>query len=157
MHPGDGAGLTAELLPVPDFAHGDLDGLLLGQLQIATGLVVPEGDGATDHGDLDDAALDLGHVLLLHRVIRCTEVHGLVDESLAAGTGTNSLVVDLRTTFLGQSGEPTLIDLGGERCTGTVELFSSGCRHASSKSEHGREEKSLLSEAHERPREKLAT
>ena len=114
VHPGEGAGLAAELLPVLDHAHGDLDGLLLGELQVATGLVVTEGDGATHHRDLNHTTGDLGHVLLLHRIIRCTEVHGLVDEGFTAGTGTHGLVVDLRAASLGQVGEPTLVDLGRE-------------------------------------------
>ena len=157
MHPGDGAGLATEVLPVADLAHGNANSLLLGELQITTGLVVAEGDGAADHGDLDNTALDLGHVLLLHRIIRCTEVHGLVDESLTAGAGTDSLVVDLRATGLGQVSEPTLVDLGGERRASTVQLFCGGGGHASPKGKHGRDEKSLLSEAHGRPNGKLAS
>ena len=39
VHSGEGAGLAAELLPVLDHAHGDLDGLLLGELQVAPGLL----------------------------------------------------------------------------------------------------------------------
>ena len=84
VHPGKGAGLAAKLLPVLDHAHSDPNSLLLGELQVATWLVVAEGDGATHHRDLNHTTGDLGHVLLLHRIIRCTEVHGLVDEGFTA-------------------------------------------------------------------------
>ena len=39
-----------------------------------------------------------GHVGLFHRIIRCTKVHGLVDESLSSGAGAHGLVAHLRTT-----------------------------------------------------------
>ena len=142
---------TATKMVFCDLAHGDLHGLLLGELQVAAGLVVAEGNRATHHGDLHHTALHLGHVGRLHRIIRRTEVDGLVDESLATGAGAHGLIVHLGATGFGQFSEPTLINLGGEGSTGTVETIGSGRGNTGSKSEHGGKQKSLLGEAHGKP------
>ena len=84
--------------------------------------------------------------LFFHRIIRSTEVHGLVDKGFTTGTGTNGLVIDLRTASLGQVSEPTLVDLGRERRTRAIEPFSGRSRHAGSEDQNGGEEESLLSE-----------
>jgi len=76
-------------------------------------------------GDLDHTTAALGHVLLLHRIIRCAEVHGLVDESFTAGTGTYRLIVDLWTTRFRQVSEPALVNLGREGRSCAIQPFSS--------------------------------
>ena len=80
MHPGQSTRLAAELLPVGDSAAGHLNSLLLGELQIATWLVVPESDGASNDGDLHNTTPHLGQIPGLHGLIGHREIDGLPDQ-----------------------------------------------------------------------------
>ena len=57
------------------------------------------------------STLHLAAITADHRVIRCTEIDGLIEISLATRTGTNGQVIDHRIIVSGQRHELTLIDL----------------------------------------------
>ena len=80
MHPGQGTGAAAELLPIGDPAAGDLNGLLLGQLQVAARLVVTKNNGGSGRGDLNHSPPHLGQVTGLHWSDRNREIHRLSDQ-----------------------------------------------------------------------------
>ncbi|KZR78745.1 hypothetical protein PMIT1323_00004 [Prochlorococcus marinus str. MIT 1323] len=119
MHPSDLACRAIELIPISDAAKSNFNRLLLGQLQIAA-VVVAKGDCASHHGDLHQATLNLVNILLLHRIIRCREAHGLINEGFTTRSRANSLIVDLWPPSRGQLREPTGIDLRREGCTSSA-------------------------------------
>ena len=145
---GDLASTALELFPVGDGSEEHIGNLLLGQLQITTGLVVGDGDGATHGRKLHHTALHLGGLGAGDRLITGGKVDGASNELADAGAGTHGLIVGFRTTTCGQISEPTLIDGGREGGSRRVEVgASAGCGTASDGSQ-GCQGQGLLREGH---------
>ena len=74
------AGLAAQLLPIVDHAEEDIGGLLLGELEAATGLVEGNRDRAAHRGDLHHATAHLGGIGGADRFISGAEFNGAGNE-----------------------------------------------------------------------------
>jgi hypothetical protein len=73
---GDLALAALELIPGFDLTQEDVNKLLLRKLEaLAVRLVVADGDGAADRGELNHTTLDLGSLRGLDRLVGCAEIH----------------------------------------------------------------------------------
>ena len=148
---GDGARGTLKFLPVGNVAKEDISKLFLGKLQLTTGLVVCNGYGAANHGDLNNATANFGSLCILDWFVGCAEINRSSYKLTHTSARANRLIVNLATAFgVGVVGKPALVNGSWKRCTGTTDggLGKHGQNCGSAKGRNGTKSNRFLGDRH---------
>ena len=113
---------TFQLLPIIYVAKKNIYNLLLGELQITTRFVVSNGNGTTNHWNLNYTAINLGSLCRLDGLVCCTEINGSSNKLTNARARADTLIINLTTTLcVCEIRKPALINRSWEGCAGTTD------------------------------------